>query len=72
MESNDKLKESDIKNVCVIISMTKLNLKLYLDHILIDEQPYQIIFVYVISYKTLIDARLKYKDLLELMTELDI
>ena len=79
MESNDKLKENDIKNrTCYyfddIIKIEDFDL----DNFLIDEQSYENILVYKISYKSLIDSKplvfnsIKYIDLLEFMMELDI
>ena len=58
MESNDKLKETDIKNrTCHyfddIIKIYDFNL----DNILIDEKSYKNFLVYKISYKTLFDAK---------------
>ena len=79
MESNDKLKENDIKNrTCYyfddIIKIEDFDL----DNFLIDEQSYENILVYKISHKSLIDSKplvfnsIKYMDLLEFMMELDI
>ena len=58
MESNDELKEIDIKNrTCYyfddIIKIEDFNL----DTILTDEKSYKNILVHNISYKTLIDAK---------------
>ena len=58
MNSNDELKEINIKNrTCyyfdAIINIEDFNL----DNILIDEQSHENILVYNISYKTLIDAK---------------
>ena len=58
MNSNDELKEINIKNrTCyyfdAIINIEDLNL----DNILIDEQSHENTLVYNISYKTLIDAK---------------
>ena len=41
----------------VIISMVLLKMKTDLDNILIDEKSYKNIWVYNISYKTLIDSK---------------
>ena len=41
----------------VIISMALLKMKTDLDNILIDEKSYKNIWVYNISYKTLIDSK---------------
>ena len=59
MESNDKLKEINIKNrMCYhfddIIKLEDFDL----DNILIDGKSYEIILVYNNSYKTLIGANL--------------
>ena len=58
MESNDELKEIDIKNhTCYYFDeMVKIE-SFNLDNILIDEKSYESILVYNISYKTLIDAK---------------
>ena len=58
MNSNDELKEINIKNrTCyyfdAIINIEDFNL----DNILIDEQSHENTLVYNISYKTLIDAK---------------
>ena len=58
MESNDKLKEIDIKNrTCYyfddIIKIEDFDL----DNISMDENSYENIFVYNISYKSLIDSK---------------
>ena len=58
MRSNDKLKEIDIKNrMCYyfddIIKIEDFDL----DNILIGETSYEIILVYNISYKSLIDSK---------------
>ena len=58
MRSNDKLKEIDIKNrMCYyfddIIQIEDFDL----DNILIGETSYEIILVYNISYKSLIDSK---------------
>ena len=58
MESNDKIKEIDIKNYpCyyfVLLYYDTINIEdFHTDNILIDEKPYKIILVYNISYKTL-------------------
>ena len=58
MDSNDKLKEIDVKNrACYyfhgIIKIEDFNL----DIILIDEKSYENILVYKIPYKNLIDAK---------------
>ena len=58
MDSNDELKEIDVKNskwdyLNDIIKIEDFNL----DNILIDEKSYENILVYKISYKTLIDAK---------------
>ena len=77
MESNDKLKEIDIKNFTSyylddIIKIEDVDL----DDILIDEKSYENYLVYNISYKNLIAKPLLIRfdkmDLLEIMMELDI
>ena len=77
MESNDKLKEIDIKNFTSyylddIIKIEDVDL----DDILIDEKSYENLLVYNISYKNLIAKplliRFNKMDLLEIMIELDI
>ena len=79
MESNDKLKEIDIKNRTSCYFNEKINIEdFYLDKILIDWKLYENILVYNISYKSLIDSKPflirfgKQMDLLEFMIELDI
>ena len=58
MESNDKLKEIDIKSrtCCYFDDIIKIE-DYDLDNILIDEKSYENILVYSISYKTLIDFK---------------
>ena len=58
MESNDKLKEIDIKN-CTFYNFDSI-IKFedfVFDDIIIDEKSYENILVYNISYKTLIGAK---------------
>ena len=58
MESNDKLKETDIKNrKCYYFDdITKIE-NFDFDSILLDEKSYKNILVYGISYKTLIGVK---------------
>ena len=58
MESNDKLKEIDIKNrtCCYFDDIIKIE-DFDVDYILIDKKSYQNILVYNISYKGLIDYK---------------
>ena len=56
MESNNKLKSVDIKNRTYLDAITKTE-DFDLDHILIDENLYEKIFVYSISCKRLIDCK---------------
>ena len=58
MESNDELKEIDIKNLtCYYFDdITKIE-DFDLDNNLIDEKSYEIILIYNISYKSLIDSK---------------
>ena len=58
MESDEKLKEIDIKNLTSYYfdDMTKFE-DLNLDYILIDEKSYKHFSVYNISYKILIDGK---------------
>ena len=77
MESNNELKEIDIKNcTCYYFDETIKIENFNLDSILISEKPYQNIFVHLISYKTLINAKPlrirfdKIDDLLEFVMEL--
>ena len=60
MKSNDKLKEVDIKNHTryYFDEITKIE-DFYLDNILIDEKSYKDVLGYNISYKSLIDSKLK-------------
>ena len=73
MESNDELKEINIKN-----RWHNQNWRFYFDNILLDEISYENILVYDISCKALIGAKSlrvtfdKKMDLLEFMMELDI
>ena len=58
MESNDKLKETDIANHTgyyfdYIIKIEDFDI----DNILIDEKPHEYILVYNIWYKSLIDSK---------------
>ena len=46
-----------LKIVCVFISMTELNLKIFI-LILTDEKSYEDIMIYDISYRTLIGVKL--------------
>ena len=59
MDSNDELKETDIKNrTCYYFDdITKIE-NFNLDYILIDVKSYENILVYNISYKTLIGTKL--------------
>ena len=57
MESNDKLKEIDIKNrTCYYFDDISKVKDFDLDNILIDKKSYENILVYNISYKSLIDS----------------
>ena len=57
MKSNDELKEINIKN-CMFYYFDDITKTEDFDFdILIDEEPYENILVYNISYKTLIDAK---------------
>ena len=58
MDSNDELKETDIRNrtCCYFDAKTKTE-DFNLDNILIKKKRYKNILVYNISYKTLIDAK---------------
>ena len=58
MESNDELKESNIKNRTYYYfdDITKIK-DFHFDNILINEKSYKNILVYEISYKTLIGAK---------------
>ena len=59
MESNDKLKEIDIKNhMCYYFNDIIKIEDFDLDNIFIDEKSYESILVYNISYKSLIDYKL--------------
>ena len=58
MESNDELKETDIKNRIYYYLDDIIKFEDYLDNILIDEKSYKNILVYCISYKTLIGAKI--------------
>ena len=58
MDSNDELKETDLKNrTCYyfddIVKIENFNI----NNILIDEKPYENILVYNSSYKSLIDSK---------------
>ena len=79
MESNDKLKERDIKHrTCQsfndIIKMEDFDL----DNISVDKKSYENILVYKISYKSLIDSkplRIRFDKIdgfIRVMLELDI
>ena len=58
MESNDKLKEIDIKNcTCYYFDYKTETEDFDLDNILADEKSYGNILVYNISYKSLIDSK---------------
>ena len=58
MESNDKLKDIDIKNCTCYYFDDIIKIEyFYLDNILIDEKSYKNILVYNISYKSLIDSK---------------
>ena len=58
MDSNNELKEIDIKNrTCYYFDDIIKIEDFYLDNILIDEKSYENILVYNISYKTLIDTK---------------
>ena len=58
MESNDKLKEIDIKNcTCYYFSYIIKTEGVDSGNILIDEKSYEKNFVYTISYQNLIDAK---------------
>ena len=58
MESNDELKEIDIKNcTCHYFDYTIKIEEFDFDNILIDEKSYKNILVYSISYKTLIGTK---------------
>ena len=58
MESNDKLKEIDIKNRTYYYCNDIIKIEGFdLDNILIDEKSYENILVYNISYKILIDSK---------------
>ena len=58
MDSNDEVKEIDIKNCTCYYFNSLIKIEDFNpNNILIDEKPYQNILVYNISYKTLIDAR---------------
>ena len=56
MESNNELKEIDIKKCYYFDGIIKIE-DFDFDNILIDEKSYKNIFVYDISYKTLIGAK---------------
>ena len=57
MESNDKLKEIDIKNrTCYYFDDISKVKDFDLHNILIDKKSYENILVYNISYKSLIDS----------------
>ena len=60
MESNDKLKEIDIKNCTCYYFHDIIKIEdLDLDNILTDEKSYENILVYNISYKNLIPKLLR-------------
>ena len=57
MESNDKLKEIDIKSrTCYYFNNMIKTEDFDFNNTLIDEKPYENILVYSISYKILIDS----------------
>ena len=59
MESNDKLKEIDIKNRTCYYFDDIIKIEVAdLDNILIDEKSYENTLVYNISYKSSIDSKL--------------
>ena len=61
MESNDKLKDIDIKNCTCYYFDDIIKIEyFYLDNILIDEKSYKNVLVYNISYKSLIDSQPTY------------
>ena len=61
MESNDKLKDIDIKNCTCYYFDDIIKIEyFYLDNILIDEKSYKNVLVYNISYKSLIDCQPTY------------
>ena len=61
MESNDKLKDIDIKNCTCYYFDDIIKIEyFYLDNILIDEKSYKNILVYNIFYKSLIDSQPTY------------
>ena len=61
MESNDKLKDIDIKNCTCYYFDDIIKIEyFYLDNILIDEKSYKNILVYNIFYKSLIDSKPTY------------
>ena len=58
MESNDELKEIDIKSCTCYYFDGIINIEDFnLDNILIDEKSYGNILVYDISYKSIIDSK---------------
>ena len=58
MESNDKLKETDIKNRACYFCDDIIKIEDFdLDYILTDEKSYKNVLVYNISYKSLIDYK---------------
>ena len=58
MDSNDELKETDIRNrKCYYFDAKTKTEDFNLDNILIKKKWYKNILVYNISYKTLIDAK---------------
>ena len=58
MDSNNEIKEIDIKNcTCYCFNDITTIENFNLDNILIDEKSYKKILVYNISYKILIDAK---------------
>ena len=58
MDSNDELKETDIRNrTCYYFDAKTKTEGFNLDNILIKKKRYKNILVYNISYKTLIDAK---------------
>ena len=76
MESNDKLKDIDIKNrTCYYFDdITKIE-DFGINKILIDEKPYKNILAYKISYKSLIDSkslRIRFNKIDGFMMELEI
>ena len=58
MDSNDKLKEIDVKNrACYSFDHIIKTEDFHLDNILVDQKSYESTLVYNISHKTLIDGK---------------